>query len=148
MRSGLDSVAAHLPAALTARRQAHEMGAVFSGKMPGTNSIIPGGFTAVPTSAAIDKYRKHLQTLTTFIREVYLADVMKVGEVYSDYFQIGGGCKNLMAFGVFEMDDINTCHGVGCGTCASAMVAATLLSGGSFAAASGCGSPFRTVAVS
>ena len=108
MRPGLDSVAANLPAALTARRQAHEMGAVFSGKMPGTNSIIPGGFTAVPTSASIDKYRKHLQSLTTFIREVYLADVMKVGEVYSDYFQIGGGCKNLMAFGVFEMDDTNT----------------------------------------
>jgi hydrogenase large subunit len=84
IRPGLDSVAANLPAALTARRQAHEMGAVFSGKMPGTNTIIPGGFTAVPTSASIDKYRKHLQALTTFIREVYLADVMKVGEVYSD----------------------------------------------------------------
>ena len=34
MRSGLDSVSGHLPGAIAARRQSHEMGAVFGGKMP------------------------------------------------------------------------------------------------------------------
>ncbi len=108
MRTGLESVSANLPAAITARRQAHEMGAVFGGKMPSSNSYIPGGFTAVPTAENIDLYRQHLATLTQFIKSVYLPDVQKVGEVYSDYFQIGAGTSNLLAFGAFEMDDANS----------------------------------------
>ncbi len=108
MRTGLDSVSAHLPAAIAARRQAHEMGAVFGGRMPNTNSYIPGGFTAIPTAGDIDLFRQHLTVLTEFIKSVYLPDVQKVGEVYSDYFQIGAGSKNLMAFGAFEMDDTNS----------------------------------------
>ena len=107
MRSGLDSVSAHLPAAIAARRQAHEMGAIFGGRMPNSNSFIPGGFTAIPTAENIDSYRQHLAALTHFIKTIYLPDVQKVGEVYSDYFQIGAGSKNLMAFGAFEMDDDN-----------------------------------------
>lgn len=105
MRPGLDSVAANLPKAITARRQAHEMGALFSGKMPNSNSYIPGGFTAIPTPKDIDIYRQHLAALITFIESIYLPDVQKVGEIYNDYFQIGAGCGNLMAFGAFEMND-------------------------------------------
>jgi len=105
MRPGLEAVAANLPKAIAARRRAHEMGAVFSGKMPNSNSYIPGGFTAIPTAKDIDAYRQHLAALTAFIETTYLPDVKKVGEVYKDYFQIGAGCRNLMAFGAFEMDD-------------------------------------------
>lgn len=108
MRGGLDGVAANLPAAIQARRQAHEMGAVFGGRMPTSNSFIPGGFTAVPSSQDIDNYRQYLTALTTFINTIYLPDVQRVGEVYGDYFQVGGGSNNLMAYGVFEMDDANS----------------------------------------
>lgn len=108
MRPGLDSVAANLPAAIQARRRAHEMGAIFSGRMPSSNSFLPGGFTAVPTSQDIDRYRQHLTALTDFINNVYLPDVQLVGEVYGDYFNIGAGSKNLLAYGVFPMDDSNT----------------------------------------
>lgn len=108
MRPGLDDVAANLPAAIAARRQAHEMGAVFGGKMPSSNSFIPGGFTTTPTTQAIDTYRQHLLALTTFIETIYLPDVEQVGSVYSDYFQIGAGCNNLLAYGAFEMDDANS----------------------------------------
>ncbi|MBE0583900.1 MAG: nickel-dependent hydrogenase large subunit [Desulfofustis sp.] len=105
LRSGLDGVAAHLPAALQARRQAHEMGAIFGGRMPTSGSFIPGGFTATPTSQERDRFRLHLNSLVDFIENVYLPDVQLVGAVYSDYFEIGAGSRNLMAYGVFNMDD-------------------------------------------
>ena len=108
MRSGLDSVAANLPAAIAARRQAHEMGAVFAGRMPSTNTFIPGGFTAIPTASDIASYKQHLTELTAFIDNIDLPDVQQVGDVYSDYFEIGRGSGNLLAYGAFEMDDTNS----------------------------------------
>jgi len=108
MRSGLDEVTANLPAAITARRQSHEMGAVFGGKMPSSNTFVPGGFTMTPTNQAIDTYRQRLLELQNFIDNIYLPDVELVGTIYSDYYQIGAGCNNLFAFGAFEMDDANS----------------------------------------
>ncbi len=108
MRGGLDGVAAHLPAAIQARREAHEMGAVFGGRMPTSSSFIPGGFTMTPTLQDIDRFRQYLTQLSTFIENTYLPDVQQVGQVYSDYFQVGAGSRNLMAYGVFELDDAHT----------------------------------------
>lgn len=104
MRGGLDGVIANLPGALEARRRAHEMGAVFGGKMPASHAYIPGGFTATPTKSRIERFRQHLSWLTDFIRNRYLSDVHSLGEVYLDYLNVGAGCGNLMAFGVFETD--------------------------------------------
>ncbi len=108
MRNGLNGVGANLPAAIAARRVAHEMGAVFGGKMPSSNSFIPGGFTAVPTSSSINSFRDKLIVITDFINNVYLPDVQLVGETYSDYFSVGGGSRNLMAYGAFSQDDANS----------------------------------------
>ena len=105
IRPGAEAVAENLPAALEARRHAHEMGAVFGGKMPSTHAFIPGGFTATPTRQQIDQFRGYLNKLTDFTRSVYIPDVQAVGELYADYLDIGTGCRNLMAYGVFEMDD-------------------------------------------
>lgn len=105
MRGGLDAVAANLGKALEARRRAHEMGAVFGGKMPASHAFIPGGFTATVTQERISQFRNHLETLTGFIQNVYIPDVGAVGNVYSDYFSQGTGPGNLLAFGVFETDD-------------------------------------------
>ncbi len=105
IRPGGEAVVANLPAALEARRQAHEMGAVFGGKMPTTHAFIPGGFTATPTRQRIDQFRAYLDKLTNFIRGVYIPDVQAVGDLYSDYLDIGTGCGNLMAYGVFETND-------------------------------------------
>ena len=108
MRPGLDGVAANLPAAIGARRQAHEMSAVFSGKMPNSSSYVPGGFTTYPTAQDVDTFLQHLADLSDFINTIYIPDVMSVGEAYSDYFNIGAGSKNLVAYGVFDMDDDNS----------------------------------------
>ncbi len=108
MRSGLEGVSANLPGAISARRLAHEMGAVFGGKMPSTNTFVPGGFTMTPTTKDIDTFRQHLAALSEFITTTYLPDVEAVGAAYSDYFEIGAGSRNLMAYGAFEMDDAAT----------------------------------------
>ncbi len=107
MRSGLDKVASNLPAALGARRRAHEMGATFSGKMIDSKTFIPGGFVAIPTTRHIDFFRQHLASVTEFIESTYLPDVQRVGTAYSDYFEIGTGCRNLLAFGAFDMGGKN-----------------------------------------
>lgn len=105
MRGGLAGVMGNLPAALEARRRAHEMGAVFGGKMPAAHTFIPGGFTEKPTSQQVQTFKNHLDFLTTFVKQKYIPDVKAVSAAYADYLKIGAGPRNLMAYGVFEMDD-------------------------------------------
>lgn len=102
MRPGLDAVAANLPLAIEARRRAHEMGAVFGGRMPSAHALIPGGFTGTPKQGRITEFRQHLDWLLNFIRNTYLTDVGEVAAAYSDYFDLGSGHSNLISFGVFE----------------------------------------------
>ena len=94
--------------AIEARRRAHEMGAIFGGKMPSSHTYIPGGFTATPDQSAINAYRAHLDWLTDFVRNRYIPDVETIARAYPDYAAIGGGCNNLMAYGVFELNDAGT----------------------------------------
>lgn len=94
----------HYQQALDIRRQAHEMGAVFGGRLPHPAVYVPGGVTVVPTSALISKFNSLLSTITTFIRNVYLPDVTTVSQAYADYYKIGRGNGNLLAFGVFDLD--------------------------------------------
>ncbi|MDM8525852.1 nickel-dependent hydrogenase large subunit [Desulfococcaceae bacterium HSG8] len=105
MRSGLDGVAAHLTSALDARRQAHEMGAIFGAKLPHAATYVPGGLTPEITSEKISNFQNYLDSLITFIDNVYIPDVESVGVVYPDYASIGAGPENLLAYGVFEEAD-------------------------------------------
>ncbi len=99
-----DAAVAHYIQALEMRRTAHSMGSLFAGKMPHQPAIVPGGVTSVPTQELIDKFAMHLAVLQKFINEVYLPDVVAVAEVYPDYFGIGAGCKNMLCYGVFDID--------------------------------------------
>jgi hydrogenase large subunit len=76
--------------------------------MPSGHAIIPGGFSEAPTSVQQSRFRAHLDFLTDFITNTYIPDVEAVADVYDDYFGIGTGCRNLMAFGAFRMDDRGT----------------------------------------
>ena len=100
----LDTVASHLTNAIEARRRAHEMGAVFGGRMPSPHTLVPGGYTNVPTAAKITAFKTQLTWLTNFINTIYLPDVTSVATVYSDYKTIGKGYGNLLAYGVFDQN--------------------------------------------
>jgi hydrogenase large subunit len=101
----LDKVAAHIPKAVEMRRLAHQMGAIFGGKLPMPANYIAGGSTSVPTAARIGAFRSHLLNLLNFINKTYIPDVEAVGNLYSDYKEIGQGSGNLLSFGVFDLND-------------------------------------------
>jgi hydrogenase large subunit len=95
---------AHYVEALNMRRLAHEAVAVFGGKMPHNMSIVAGGATGEVTVDRIAAFHWKMEQLLGFIDNVYLPDVLLVARRYSDYFGVGAGCRQLLSFGVFDLD--------------------------------------------
>ncbi len=100
-----DVVVGHYITALDMRRKAHEMGVVFGGKMPHTTVYTPGGVTDTPTPEKIELFKQYLAELTDFIINVYIPTALAVVDVYGDWLEIGAGCKNFLAYGVFPLTD-------------------------------------------
>lgn len=96
--------ASHYVRALEARRIAHEMCAVFGGKMPHQVGIVVGGCTETPTADKVAAFLSKLKQLQRFIDDVYVPDVLAVAEAYPDYFAIGGGVKRWLSYGGLELD--------------------------------------------
>lgn len=94
----------HYVKALEMRRKAHEMGAVFGGRLPAPPAFIAGGFTNYPTAAKITKVKSYLTELISFINTVYIPDAQSLASAYGDYYKIGRGTGNLLAYGVFDLD--------------------------------------------
>jgi hydrogenase large subunit len=91
--------------ALEIRRKAQEMLAIFGGKMPCHITFCPGGITESPDPDKITSFLWRLKEIQGFINDCYIPDVLEVARVYSDYFKIGAGCKNLVSYGVFDLDE-------------------------------------------
>lgn len=94
----------HYLEAFKMRMKAQEACALFSGKIPHAQSIVPGGVTSNATQAAIDTFKTVLTEIRAFIDITYYNDVNKLATTYSDYFSIGRGYGNLLSYGVFETD--------------------------------------------
>jgi hydrogenase large subunit len=99
---------AHYVKALEMRRKGQEMLSIFGGKMPHNCAIMPGGITEVPTVDKIASFLWRLNELRDFIDNVYIPDVLAVAGVYSDYFEIGRGCGNLLSYGGFDLETSET----------------------------------------
>jgi len=91
--------------ALEARRLAHEAHAMFTGRMPHGQGVVPGGITSMPTVNILARAQAKLQQIRDFIDNSYIPDVIAVAQAYPDYFEIGRGCGNLISFGVFDLED-------------------------------------------
>lgn len=100
-----DALVSHYIQAYQIRLKAHELCAIWAGKMPHAAAIVPGGVSIIPRLDNITTSLWRLKELTEFIDTVYLPDVLTIGEIYRDYFQIGTGCKNLLSYGLFDMDN-------------------------------------------
>jgi hydrogenase large subunit len=94
--------------ALEMRRKAHQMGAIFAGRMPGTVSFVPGGATKPVTAADVAAFRALLTELRSFISNVMLTDGEALLSLFKDYTSIGTGCGNLLAYGVFDLNSAGT----------------------------------------
>jgi len=91
--------------ALAARRKAHQMGAIFSGKLPMATNMVPGGSSEKIVAQQITDFRDLLTDLRDFIDNVYVPDVQAVASLFPAYGQLGVGSGNLLAYGVFRIDD-------------------------------------------
>ena len=101
-----DKAVEHYIQALTIRKKAQEMLAVFGAKMPHVTVFTAGGVTERVTVENIAKFRQYLQEITSFIESVYIPDVLAVAGVYGDDgFSIGAGCMNMLAYGGFRLTD-------------------------------------------
>jgi hydrogenase large subunit len=99
-----DALVQHYIQAYHIRLKAHELSAIWSGKMPHVASIVPGGVSIIPRLDNITTSLWRLKELTEFIENVYLPDVITVAEIYRDYFEIGRGNGNFLSFGLFDLD--------------------------------------------
>ncbi len=99
-----DQLVSHYVQAYQIRLKAHELSAIWSGKMPHVASMVPGGVSIIPRLDNITTSLWRLKELTDFIDNVYIPDVMTLGEIYRDCFQLGIGNKNLLSFGLFDLD--------------------------------------------
>lgn len=104
--STAQSLVAHYVEALAIRRKAHQMGAIFGGKLPATASFVPGGCTETITQDKVDDFRLLLTEIRSFIDTKFIPDVNALGSLaqFQPYYQIGSGCGNLIAYGVFDLN--------------------------------------------
>jgi len=95
---------AHYLKALEIRRTGQEMVSIFSGKIPHSVGIVPGGVTSTPAVDKIISFLWKLRILQDFINNAYIPDVLAIAGAYSDYLEIGGGCKNLLSYGAYDLE--------------------------------------------
>lgn len=98
-----DDLLSHYILALSMRMKAHELSAVFSGKMPHSASIVPGGVTIQPTVDKVTTFLWRLRELRDFIDNYYLPDVIAVARVYRDCLEQGVGSHKLLTCGSYDL---------------------------------------------
>ncbi len=98
---------AHYVKALEMRRIGQEAVAIFSGKVPHSVGMVPGGVTSVPTVDNMMAYIWKIKILQDFVNNVYIPDLLAVAGAYLDYAEIGAGCKNLLSYGMYDLDGKN-----------------------------------------
>ena len=95
----------HYTEALRIRALCHKMAAIFGGKLPHAPALVPGGVTQPATIDAITSYRSILKEIITFIDQAYLPDILVIAQAFPEYWELGRGCKNFLAYGVFPESD-------------------------------------------
>lgn len=91
--------------ALKMRAKAHEMVALWGGRMPHQQAIVPGGTTEIPDAQKIIDFKYRLKELQGFINDVYIPIVQAVAGAYPDWFEIGQGCMNMLSYGSFPLEE-------------------------------------------
>ena len=92
----------HYLDALEIRQEAHQMTALFAGKMPHTATLVPGGVTCGVDPATVEKFRTRLWRIRRFIEQTYIPDVLAAAGLYPQYAHVGQGVQRYLSYGVFE----------------------------------------------
>lgn len=97
-----DSIAKSYFDSLDLSRKAHEMLAVFGGKVPHNHGIFIGGITTQPTVDKIIKIKSILKEISDFIDNKMIPDVYAIAKYYEDCFNLGKGYGNFLSYGCFD----------------------------------------------
>jgi len=96
--------------ALNMRKTAHTLGAIFSGRQPMQNAIVPGGVSTLYTQSDIDACRDKLNGVRNFINRYYIPDVVFVatasqapGEDWTKYWFVGTNPGKLLSYGEYPL---------------------------------------------
>jgi hydrogenase large subunit len=92
----------HYFAAMEASRKAHDMLAVFGGKIPHQHGLVASGVAVYPDADHRKQFLSLLQQVREFIAGTLVPDVYLLAETYPDYFSIGAGPGRFINFGLFD----------------------------------------------
>jgi len=107
---------AHYLEALEWQRDVVKVHAIFGGKNPHPNYLVGG----MPASINLDEanainaerlafVKKRLEEAKAFVNQVYIPDLLMIGNVYkNDWGKIGGGVSNYLSFGDFPIEGYNS----------------------------------------
>ncbi|CAN2041786.1 Periplasmic (NiFeSe) hydrogenase large subunit [Candidatus Magnetomoraceae bacterium gMMP-15] len=95
----------HYLDALDMRALAHKLGAVFGGRLPHAATLVPGGITEKLSAKKIASCISMIKKLQIFIDKSYIPDIIAAAYAFPEYFTIGKGCGNFLAYGVFHESD-------------------------------------------
>ncbi len=84
-------------------RKCHEMVVVFGGKVPHQHGIVAGGVSVQPDTSKVQKFSAMLYAVDKFITHKMLPDVERLAHYYADYYEIGRGHGNLLAYANFPI---------------------------------------------
>jgi len=101
MRNGASVLANYLES-LVMRRKAHTMSAIFAGRHPIQNAIVPGGVSTLPTASDVTKFSSLLNTIRNFINTAYIFDVCTVANAYSGYWILSQP-GHLLSYGEYPI---------------------------------------------
>ncbi len=99
------TVLKHYFDALEMRALAHQLIAIFAGKMPHMATLVPGGVTEKVTAKKIALCRSKISELREFVEHTYAVDMLAVAAEFPEYWSQGKGCGNFLSFGVFPDPD-------------------------------------------
>jgi hydrogenase large subunit len=104
MPNGLH-VATNYVISLSMRRKAHTMSAIFSGRHPIQNAIVPGGVSTHPTTTDTAAFSSLLDQVRNFINTTYIPDVVTVATHpwYSAHWVSAPEPGNLLSYGDFPI---------------------------------------------
>jgi ferredoxin hydrogenase large subunit/hydrogenase large subunit len=94
--------------AMDVRRTCHELGALFAGRMPHVASLIPGGVSQTLDAQRIAAAEAYLGKIRAFVEQCYIPDAFAVTAKFPEYWSMGRGCQNFLAYGCFPENDAET----------------------------------------
>ena len=107
---------AHYLEALEWQRKFIRIHALLGGKNPNLQTFLVGGMSTAMSSDApeavinperIDFLRKLVADVEAFVAQVYVADVLAVAPFYPEWFKLGEGTGNFLAYGDYPSVSVN-----------------------------------------